>query len=70
MKPTQADIKLAIATIESVEQDLDVVRKAVAHDACCPDASYHHLFNNMINHLRECRDRLNSVERSESHTCT
>lgn len=69
MNPTEADIKLAIATIESVEQHLDIVRKAIAHDAICQDESYHHVFNDMITDLRSCRERLISVERSTSHVC-
>ena len=61
MNQTEADLKLTIATIESVEQHLDVTSKAIAHDACCKDENYSHVFNGMISDLRECRERLDSV---------
>ena len=69
MNKTEADLKLAIATIESVEQHLDVTRKVIAHDACCKEEKYSHVFNGMISDLRECRERLDSIMSSESHAC-
>ena len=66
MNKTEADLKFAITTMKSIEQHLDVTRKAIAHDACCKDDSYFHVFNGMISDLRECRERLDSIM-SSSH---
>lgn len=69
MNKTEADLKIAIATLESVEQHLDLTRKAIAHDAVCKDENYHHVFQNMIYELRQCREKLGKLVRSMSHIC-
>jgi hypothetical protein len=43
MNKTEAHLKVAIATLESVEQHIDLVRKAIAHDAECKQEKYHHV---------------------------
>ncbi|MGL5944239.1 MAG: hypothetical protein ACRC2S_28490 [Waterburya sp.] len=69
MNKTEAEIKLAIATLESVEQHLDLTKKAIAHDACCKSDSYHHVFDGMIQDLIDCRETLQKLVRSVSHSC-
>lgn len=70
MNKTEAELKLAIATLESVEQHLDLIRKAIAFDAVCEDENYRHVFQGMIADLRDCRENLDRIARSVSHKCS
>ena len=62
MNQTEAELKLMIATIESVEQHLEMMKKAIAYDAACKDESYFHVFDNMISELRGARDKLDKLD--------
>ena len=62
MNKAEANFQLAIANLESVEQHLEMMKRAIAYDAACKDESYYHVFDNMISELRSCRDKLNQVK--------
>ena len=62
MTKTEAELKLTIATLESIEQHLDLTRKAIAYDATCRDEDYRHVFNGMIDELRSCREIMLKIE--------
>lgn len=64
MNQTEADLKLMIATIESVEQHLDLIRKAIAHDAVSKDECYFHVFQGLIEDLSGCRDKLKNISKA------
>ncbi len=61
MNHTEADLKLAIATIQSVEQHLELMKKAIAHDAVHQDDNYHYVFQGMIEELFNTRERLEGI---------
>ena len=84
MNPTEANLKLAIAygdptafgrrraparaTIESVEQHLEMMKRAIAYDAACKDESYFHVFDDMVSDLRSCRERLGNIIKASPAT--
>ncbi len=61
MNQTEAEIKLAIATIQSVEQHLELMKKAIAHDAISKDDNYHFVFKGMMEDLFNTRERLQGI---------
>ncbi len=61
MNQTEADIKLACATIQSVEQHIDLIRKAIAYDASHKDDNYHYVFQGLIDDLFNTRERLERI---------
>ena len=62
LTPTEADLKLAIAIRESEEL------RAIAHDACSKDTNYLYVFQDMIEDVYSCRERLVNIIKTSPTT--
>ena len=60
------ELKRAIALVQSVEQRIELTRKAIAYDTNDGSDNYELVFKEMVSDLYSCRMKLSDIELSNS----